>query len=190
MDANFLLPWNTIKHFRQILPMEWYFGGTVEIQTTMTLWFDGPFCEQLNVHLQQMNKRKRIDFLSVCLRYWLDRLKTLGQLWVWVFKCATYQVNPSHGNPQMRRTLFDDYLFKHCSVKYQTFHQVSEKTSHQTHSHQKTTWKAFPMPPRAIKHQLTCPIELTSGSFLIGRRGILVIPRNRLVMDYFAKRGG
>ena len=35
------------------------------------------------------------------------------------------------------------------------------------------------MPPRAIKHQLTCPIELTSGSFLIGRRGILVIPRNR-----------
>ena len=36
------------------------------------------------------------------------------------------------------------------------------------------------MPPRAIKHQLACPIELTSGSFLIGRRGILVIPRNRL----------
>ena len=37
------------------------------------------------------------------------------------------------------------------------------------------------MPPRAIKHQLTCPIKLTSGSFLIGRRGILVIPRNRLI---------
>ena len=37
------------------------------------------------------------------------------------------------------------------------------------------------MPPRAIKHQLTCPFELTSGNFLIGRRGILVIPRNRLV---------
>ena len=36
------------------------------------------------------------------------------------------------------------------------------------------------MPPRAIKPQLACPIELTSGSFLIGRRGILVIPRNRL----------
>ena len=50
------------------------------------------------------------------------------------------------------------------------------------HSHQKTTWKAFQMPPRAIKHQLTCPIELTSGSFLIGRRSILVIPRNRLVI--------
>ena len=36
------------------------------------------------------------------------------------------------------------------------------------------------MLPRAIKHQLTCPIELISGSFLIGRRGILVILRNRL----------
>ena len=61
-------------------------------------------------------------------------------------------------------------------MKYQTFHQVSEKTSQQTYSHQKTTWKAFQMPPRAIKHQLTCQIELTSGSSLIGRRGILVIP--------------
>ena len=36
------------------------------------------------------------------------------------------------------------------------------------------------MPPRAIKHQLTCPFELTSGGFLIGRRDNLVIPRNRL----------
>ena len=36
------------------------------------------------------------------------------------------------------------------------------------------------MPPRAIKHQLTCPFEVTSGSFLIGRRRILVIPRNHL----------
>ena len=34
---------------------------------------------------------------------------------------------------------------------------------------------------RAIKHQLTCPFELTSSSFLIGRRRILVIPRNHLV---------
>ena len=33
------------------------------------------------------------------------------------------------------------------------------------------------MPPRVIKHQLTCPFELTSGSFLIGRRRILVVPR-------------
>ena len=81
---------------------------------------------------------------------------------------------------QMRWTLFDGYLFKYCSVKHQTFHQVSEKTSQQTYLHQKTTWKAFQMPPRAIKHQLTCPIELTSGSFLIGRRDILFIPRNRL----------
>ena len=96
---------------------------------------------------------------------------------------SAYQVIPSHGNPQMRWTLFDGYLFKYCSVKYQTFHQVSEKTSQQTYSHQKTTWKAFQMPQRAIKHQLTCPIELASGSFLIGRRGILVIPRNRTVNE-------
>ena len=39
------------------------------------------------------------------------------------------------------------------------------------------------MPPIAIKHQLTCPNELTSSSFLIGRRGILVILRNCLVTD-------
>ena len=89
------------------------------------------------------------------------------------------QVIPSHGNPQIRWTLSDGYLFKYCSVKYQTFYQVSE-TSQQTYSHQKTTRKAFQMHRRAIKHQLTCPIELTSGSILIGRRGILVIPRNRL----------
>ena len=37
------------------------------------------------------------------------------------------------------------------------------------------------MTPRALKHQLTCPFEITSGSFLIGRRHILVIPRNHLV---------
>ena len=36
------------------------------------------------------------------------------------------------------------------------------------------------MPPRTIKHQLTCPFELTSGSFLIGRIRILVIPKNHL----------
>ena len=38
------------------------------------------------------------------------------------------------------------------------------------------------MPRRAIKDQLTCPLEITSGSFLIGRRRILVISRNHLVM--------
>ena len=37
------------------------------------------------------------------------------------------------------------------------------------------------MPPRAIKHHLTCPFEIISSSVLIGRRRILVIPRNRLV---------
>ena len=41
------------------------------------------------------------------------------------------------------------------------------------------------MPPRAIKHQLICPFELTSGSFLIGRRRILVIPGNHLVCAGF-----
>ena len=49
------------------------------------------------------------------------------------------QVIPSHGNPQTRRTLFVGYLFKYCSVKYQTFDQVSEKTSQQTYSHQNAT---------------------------------------------------
>ena len=37
------------------------------------------------------------------------------------------------------------------------------------------------MPPTAIKHQLTCPFELTSGNFLIGRKRILVILRNHVV---------
>ena len=37
------------------------------------------------------------------------------------------------------------------------------------------------MPPTAKKHQLTCQFELTSSSFLIGRRRILVIPRNNQV---------
>ena len=53
------------------------------------------------------------------------------------------QVIPSHGNSQMRQTLFDSYLFKYCSAKYQPFHQVSEKTSQQTYSHQKYL-KSFP----------------------------------------------
>ena len=38
------------------------------------------------------------------------------------------------------------------------------------------------MPLRAIKHQLTCPFELTSGNSLIGGSGILVIPENHLVL--------
>ena len=80
-----------------------------------------------------------------------------------------YQVIPSHGNPWVRRTLFDGYLLKYCSVKYQTFHRVSEKTSQQTCLHQKA-----PRAPKGHKHQLTCQIELTSGSLLI-----LVIPKNR-----------
>ena len=93
----------------------------------------------------------------------------------------SYQVIPSHGNPQMRRTLFGGYLFGYCSVKYQTFHQVSEQTSQQTYSHQNNHLKSFPDTSKSHKTSLTCPIELTSGSFLIGRRGILVIPRNHLV---------
>ena len=43
----------------------------------------------------------------------------------------------------MRRTLFDSYLFRYCSVKYQTFHQVSEKTSQQTFAPKKHL-KSFP----------------------------------------------
>ena len=41
---------------------------------------------------------------------------------------SSYQVIPNHGNPQMRRTLFDGYLFEYCSVKYHTFHQENEKS--------------------------------------------------------------
>ena len=44
---------------------------------------------------------------------------------------------------QMRWTLFDGYLFKYCSVKYHTFHEVSEKTSQQTYSPQKPP-ESFP----------------------------------------------
>ena len=58
------------------------------------------------------------------------------------------------------------------------------------HIRTKNNLKSFPIPPRAIKRQLTCPIELTSGSFRFGRRGILVIPRNRLVITIvFCKFG-
>ena len=59
------------------------------------------------------------------------------------------QVIPSHGNPQMRRTLFDGYLFKYCSVKYQNFHQVSEKTTQHTYSHQKKHLKSFSDAPKS-----------------------------------------
>ena len=65
----------------------------------------------------------------------------------------------------MRWTLSGGYLFKYCSVKYQTFHQVSEKTSQQT--------KSFPDASRSYKTSNTCPIELTSGSFLIGKHFLI-----------------
>ena len=42
--------------------------------------------------------------------------------------------------------------------------------------------KAFQIPLRAIKHQLNCLLELTSGSFLTDKRDILVIPRNHQEM--------
>ena len=63
----------------------------------------------------------------------------------------TNQVISSHGNPQMRRTVFEGYLFKYCSVKYKAFHQVSEKTSKQTDSHQKNHMKSFPDAPKSHK---------------------------------------
>ena len=89
----------------------------------------------------------------------------------------------SHGNPERRWTLFDVYLFKYCSVKYQTFHQVSEKTSHQTKNH----LKKFPDASKSHKTSTILSDGATSGSFLIGRRGILVIPRNCLVKKPFFK---
>ena len=85
---------------------------------------------------------------------------------------------PSHENHQIRWTLLDGYLFKYCSIKYHTFHEVSEKTSQQTYSQQKKTLKSFADSSKSHKSSTN---ELTSGSFLIGRRSILVIPWNRLV---------
>ena len=42
--------------------------------------------------------------------------------------------------------------------------------------------KTFLDAPRAIKRQLTCLIQFTSGSSVVGRNGILAIPRNHLDM--------
>ena len=55
----------------------------------------------------------------------------------------SFQVIPVHGNPHMRRTLFDGYLFKYCSIKYQIFYQASEKTSQQTYCAPKNHLKSF-----------------------------------------------
>ena len=115
-------------------------------------------------------------YIIICFRYIISQVRLRDQDSRWLHVIAR------HGNLQMRWTLFNGYLFKFCSVKYQIFHQVFEQTSN-IFAPKKTTWKAFQMPPRAIKHQLTYPIELTSGSFLIGRRGILVIRRNCLVVE-------
>ena len=103
---------------------------------------------------------------------------TLITLLYQVVRPSDHQVIPSHGNPQMRWTLFDGYLFKYCSVKYQTFHQVSEKTSQQTYFHQKATWKSFQMPQRAIKHQLTLinRLSLLPAVFWLVREAIWSFP--------------
>ena len=85
-------------------------------------------------------------------RVWLRANKMLNlsrHLLMLFLSDETFQVIPSHRNPQMRRTLFDDYLFKYRSVKYQTFHQVSEKTFSK-HTRTKSHLKAFQMPPSAI----------------------------------------
>ena len=60
------------------------------------------------------------------------------------------------------------------------------KTHPSEQIHTKNHLKSF---PRTIKRQLTCPIEFISGSSLIGRNSILVIPRNQLdlTMKKFSK---
>ena len=83
---------------------------------------------------------------------------------------------PSYGNPQMRWTLFGSYLFK---CKYQTFLYFTKYLRRHPSKHILTK-KLLQVPLRAIKHQLTCPFELTSDSFLIGRIGNLAILRNHL----------
>ena len=86
---------------------------------------------------------------------------------------------PSHGNPQMMWNLFGGYLFKCCSVKYQNFSpRIWEDIPINIFS-PKNYLKSFPDVSKSHKTS-TCPFELTSGSFLIGRIGNLVIPRNRL----------
>ena len=55
------------------------------------------------------------------------------------------------------------------------------KTHLRKHIHTKrNTRKSFQVFPKAIKHQLTCLLRLTLGSFLSGRNCILVIPINHL----------
>ena len=91
------------------------------------------------------------------------------------FQVISGNVNPRKGGQclaiiysnivALNTRLFTRYVRRHPSKKIIT----------------KSYVKAFQMPPRAIEPQLICPFELTSGSFLIGRRRILVIPKNHLV---------
>ena len=79
-------------------------------------------------------KEMSVTLLSELIQVSSQRYILGEAIWSW-----PAQVIPSHGNPQMRRTLLGGYLLKYCPVKHQTFHQVSEKTSQQTYSHQKTS---------------------------------------------------
>ena len=92
-----------------------------------------------------------------------------------------YQVIPNHWNPQMRRTLFDGYLFKIVPSNTKLFTKYLRRHPSK-HIRTKNYLKSFPDASKSHKTStITFPIELTSGSFLIGRRGILVIPWDRLV---------
>ena len=88
-----------------------------------------------------------------------------AKFFVWIF------IYPPPPSPQYLMTaplntkLFTRYVRRHPNKRINT---------------KKLPEKLFQMPPRVIRHQLTCPFKLTFGSFLIGRRHILVISRNHL----------
>ena len=87
------------------------------------------------------------------------------------------QVTPSHGNPQMRLTLFGGYLFKYCSVKYQIFTKYLSRHPSK-HIRTKKTPEKLSRCPKSHKTTTNLSDRAYFREFLIGRRGILVIPRN------------
>ena len=76
--------------------------------------------------------------------------------------------------------MFGGYLFNYCCVIYPLSLGMWEGIPVKRLT-PKSYLKSFSDAPKSHKHQLTCPLEITSGSFLIGRRRILVIPWNHLV---------
>ena len=122
---------------------------------------------------QSMSERIRM-YWTICSSRGYVHTRSVWFASIWI------ESNLVPGDAKLRWTLFDGYLFKYCSVNTKFFTKYLRRHPSK-HIRTKNHLKSFPDASKSQKHQLTCPIELTSGSFLIGRRGILVIPRNRLV---------